>query len=928
MASPFELFRRNQIWVVVLFGLSMLAFVIFGAVQDPSNVPSGLWILAFGCIFAGVGWIFGVREQKKTEYAVGLGVLGVLMGVLLARSAQPAPEVTVAGEALSPQEVNDEVGEVGTANRFLVNLIRGVSPDDANPIMMQRMLQGYTFELPQDSGGTEDVAVRKALDVKADELGIVVTDEQIDEYLTKATQGNITSDAFTEARKSVQVSETELYELLRENIRRKQTFKLLNDDLGVELPVAAYYDLYRRLNEPRSIEAIEVPVAAFVDDEAEPSETEIQSLFAQYRELRPNVGPDGRYVAGQPGFVQPARMALGAIEIPFEKVKQTIPEPSEEELRAAYDAQYGSLPDAADLPDLEAAAAEAAELEKTMDEQTRDPQDEAPPQLPTDSDAGSDAKPEQENDQNTDQNTEEKAGQGTKDESEGDGVEASDDSGGPVIEEATDEKTSLWRRGGTIYPVVFQDAADGAGVPDVDPQALENAIEALRGVAPKTKPARKAKPDADEPKTDKPDTEKAEAKKQDPVVVMPADEGTNEDTNETPTKDAGDKTNETADAKPAMVDNTENTEKANSDATPAAPVIPDSPAMVEENSGQAEPAKPSGPPSFEEVREQLKTQIVEQKARERMRDLSQQTLLWAADTIAVGTQYEPGEDDYIDDETASEMAEDFAAENGLVYVEVPPMSAEEMAADEEYAITAAFNLEPQTFVPQAAERARDEYVPSRAISPQTGSQFVWWRRGLEPTHVPVSLDEPGVREQVVAAWRRLQARPAAEERALALAEEAKKIDADAPLAELASGQTITGDEGAKPLQLREAPAFTWMRQSRAPSPNPFMNNTQTERTDIGSRLGASVPLDDTFMQAVFDEAAPGDVVVAPDSEASSYWVVYVRPGEVPGPGAGFKQAPLFGFMSPYPNLSRMAKQRSGRSWRRQLLDEYDVQLPE
>ena len=884
MASPFELFRRNPIWVVILIALSMLAFVILGAIQDPTNVPAPLWILAGGLIFGAVGWVLGLGDHKEKWYAAMFAVLGLAGGTLVARLAAPSPSLSVAGNEMSEIDVRNELDDTQRANTFLVQSWRDAGGQRGGEFA----LQSYFFDLEGDRGTVEDVAVRKALDAKADELGIVVTDEQVNSYLQAATGNNITSRIITDVRKRLGLSEAALYDVLRNAIRRKEVFALLNSDSRTELPPAAYFDLYRRLNDTRNIQAVEIPVAAFLDEDAEPTDEELQSLFEQYRRNMPNRGPDGRPVPGQPGFVQPTRMKVASLEISLEDAKTMVEEPTEEELRALYAARYQQT---VEPPAVGAAAGESPAMPEIDDVDVDALADELEADLKA-----------------TDEQPATNGAADEKPAESGPGEAASDEA---VVEEPSDETS--WTPAGAdrqaIYPVAFwQDApAD---------EAMENAIQTLQenvglltgetaaGDTPKQdKPTRETPKGDEAKKTDKAEkpamtetAEKADAEAADkPAAAMP---------DESAKPDGGEKA---MDGKPSA---------------DAEPIVPPAPGEMDTKDAP-EPATPS----FEEAREELREELILQKARAKMRELNDEALNYVVDKIQLSATLPPEDEDYITAEQASEIAQAYAEEQGLVYTETPLLSVSEMFADEEYAITAAFDIRARTSVPQAVAQAGDDFSPSTAFSP-TGSQFVYWRTAVEPSHEPIDLNEEGVREQVVEAWRLTQARPLAEARAKELAEQVAAAEGEQPLAEVASDATVTGEEDAAKLSVREADAITYLTQSSAVAPNPLAGTPPPRFTDVGSRLGASVPLAQDFLATVFEKLEPGEAGVSFDEDQSSYWVVYVEPGDVVQPGDEFKSAPVFGspFSSPYPQMAAQFKGQYGRNWRQALLDEYGVEL--
>ena len=114
--------------------------------------------------------------------------------------------------------------------------------------------------------------------------------------------------------------------------------------------------------------------------------------------------------------------------------------------------------------------------------------------------------------------------------------------------------------------------------------------------------------------------------------------------------------------------------------------------------------------------------------------------------------------------------------------------------------------------------------------------------------------------------------------------------------------------------------------------NPFLAR-QAIATDVGSRIGASVPLEEDFMQTVFNELKPGEAGVAGDADRATFYVVYVEPQDDTGPSAAALSEPYFQpyFISPYQFMAQRMKMQavgSNTQWRQDLFNEYDVRVIE
>lgn len=147
------------------------------------------------------------------------------------------------------------------------------------------------------------------------------------------------------------------------------------------------------------------------------------------------------------------------------------------------------------------------------------------------------------------------------------------------------------------------------------------------------------------------------------------------------------------------------------------------------------------------------------------------------------------------------------------------------------------------------------FQPAEAVD-RDNNRYLFWKTSDEPPRVP-DLKEPEIRKQVIAAWKRIEARRAALDEANRLADEARQKKV--PLAELAK----TRPE----LKVIVTPSFTWM----------------TEGLTGGIRSGGSLPelseipgiedAGDELFRAVFSLEAVRDVAVAMNNPKTIAYVV-------------------------------------------------------
>jgi hypothetical protein len=213
----------------------------------------------------------------------------------------------------------------------------------------------------------------------------------------------------------------------------------------------------------------------------------------------------------------------------------------------------------------------------------------------------------------------------------------------------------------------------------------------------------------------------------------------------------------------------------------------------------------------------------------------------------------------------------------------------------------------------------------------TDSRFAYWKIDDEAEFVPESLDDEGIREQVVAEWRKLKAREAAQQRAADLAKVAN--DSESPLSEALAGQTITGKEDAPSISVLHPPSFSWLSKADPRmSPNPFMTPPpeRTQLRNVPGRIG------DSFMETVFGELSPHEAGVAHSVDKEYFYVVrvddrtYGRFDNLDAFREQFMKEQLFApyQFSDYPKLARGELQQYSTDWSKELFEKHGVEIIE
>jgi hypothetical protein len=197
-----------------------------------------------------------------------------------------------------------------------------------------------------------------------------------------------------------------------------------------------------------------------------------------------------------------------------------------------------------------------------------------------------------------------------------------------------------------------------------------------------------------------------------------------------------------------------------------------------------------------------------------------------------------------------------------------------------------------------------------------GTTYICWKVQDVPVHIP-ALGYPGIRDQVVKAWKHIEALPLARKRAKELAEQAH--GADKEFAEALAGQTVTGDsKGPAVLVSGPSPEFSFYEDSAAPNP--------MRRQAAEVRLGNPIIVNNAgrkFMQVVFEKLGEGEVGPALNDDASVYYVVKVVSRREASREA-FKGAPLFDRAAPYSQVARIERQIAASEYTSRMGETYAV----
>ena len=261
---------------------------------------------------------------------------------------------------------------------------------------------------------------------------------------------------------------------------------------------------------------------------------------------------------------------------------------------------------------------------------------------------------------------------------------------------------------------------------------------------------------------------------------------------------------------------------------------------------------------FAEVRPILAAGIAEDRAREeidrRFEDVRGTMLDFADEYSAVRDQNEEtGADDPL---PAKPDLKSFASKADLV-LESTPLLDEAEAAKHGRISSARVGLggstEGRSFVDEFFSPGETLFEPIE-MSDMLGRVYLAWKVEDRPARVP-SLDEKGIRSEVVRAWKREQARPLARKAAEELAAKAKAAGGSLNAEVIGDRTILTTDPIAR------------LESAGLPIPNQF-NSTQARPTEIPQIPNAGEAVRDALFGL-----ETGQVAVAPDQPEDAFYTL-------------------------------------------------------
>ncbi|WP_437187304.1 hypothetical protein SH668x_000694 [Planctomicrobium sp. SH668] len=882
MSSPFSIFRRHQrTLMVVVTGLSMISFVLLGAVTDPTQVPKPLIVAFLAAMAGGLAWLAGLTRGKAAEWGLTGALVGAAIGAAGAFYAREASAVSIGSGSLSRNQVSQLMQNRNAANQFVVTAFQETFQIPLQ-YMPQALQQNLLFGNPNASEITvDDVVTSELLRREADRMGIVISDKAVTDFINGFTtkkglldslsqlsgqmseqeltfakgivqqmqEKKFSANSFTRLRQRLQLSERGMLDAIRDELKAQRAQQLLTGNNF--FPPELYWEYYRMMNVTQGNELASVPVSDFIDPTVEPSEADLAKLFNEYKSNFAGFTFEGRPEPGRPGFAQPRRIQIGYFEADYDAVQATVGEVSDEEIQKLYDDRYlKAVPEITPLdgPELpaapmtepapEAPAAESATTELPTTEEApaaAEPASETPAEAPVSPapEATPEATPEE----------------------------------APAPAPTEEGSTSSVELMSATIPVAFLQDEPATETPATETPATET---------PATETPATETPATETPATETPATET-------PATEAPAAEAP-------AVPEAG-----TEGAMPATGEET--IPPPPSDEVPAAPT---SEIPVLDDALKAE------------LRDEILATRTAAAISARI-EAAQQEL--SDVSIRVGMQ--ETEKNYLTHSDAAGHLKFYASQHQLKYIVSTPLSYEEMRDTEDYPVVRSQLTSQRVMVADYLFQSRPTDLYGVNVSSDFGaaSSYALWKLSDKLQYQPEKIDdEPGIRAQVIKAWQLAQARPKAQARADALVKKVK--ESDLPMTEALAEETVTGTPESLFIPVRVTGDISWMTKPIVP-----MVSMQQQIPVQATAIPGAADVGEEFYKKVFGQMNAGDVSTVFNDDHSVIYIVKVNSREPSTPEGVEELRKKFlaeGINSSYSTLLRQSMIDNFVDWREQL----------
>ena len=295
---------------------------------------------------------------------IGFTVGAPTLDWLDVRGAAQDPIVATAnGEKIHQTDVGHMVQARYLVNRFVLGSLQLAYGDQQ--LMFMRLQFGEALEQYFGPTTEESVVQTRLLAEEADRIGLVVSDDTVNEFLRTLTQDKVPREGFKSLVKELNTTQAQVFSALRVELAA-QRLREMSLPSGEATP-AQRWDYYRRLKQRAVVEVAPVAVAEFIDEVSDPSQEELTKFFDEHKEQEPQP------TSPTPGFKIPQQAAFQYFVAEYDKFYDEAAV-TQEEIEKHYEANKDQkyLYSAFDFPEPKKPEAKEPEEEKPAEEKPGD----------------------------------------------------------------------------------------------------------------------------------------------------------------------------------------------------------------------------------------------------------------------------------------------------------------------------------------------------------------------------------------------------------------------------------------------------------------------------------------------------------------------------------------------------------------------------
>ena len=710
----------------------------------------------------------------------------------------------------------------------------------------------------------------------AKRLGMQVSDEAINQFIKQLTEDRVPTHELKTILKNAEIGQLQLFEMMRHELLAMRLQETFFTSLGGTTP-AQRWDYYNRLKRMATVEVVPVPAANFLADVKDPDEKTLLAFFEENKDKYASP------YSPEPGFREPHRIAVNYLKAEYAKFlsPSTV---TDEEVRQQYEKKkdlYDQVlknsviqPPATTTEGAETKTPETTEkapatTEKTPEatEKTPEATEKAPEAAEKTPDAMQETPPAAEKAPETTEETPKAA-------------EKSPENAEPMPEAAQKDSSQ------GEPPTTPQDAP-AAAPGEKQPAESSDKTSSVESESP-FKLATFLQEKSADPKTAASDATAPAAGQ--PAAPMPA----------------GETAPPVAGAEPAA-----------GSTPPAEGGAAAMPEPTIEPTPQTPPGTVATQPGGEKkddivsgmIGQVIRRQVAYERTQAVITEVQDKVQAYLRKRTVTKANQAPGAEKVdlakLDEEFAKSIAT-LGGEKGLVFGRTPPVASDVPrlmsqfeATDYEIGRTFIDNKVP--FTDFAFVENRPLYVTAMAMD-NDGNYYLFWKVEDAAQRIP-KLEDPGVKAQVVRAWKMQKARQLAVEAAKELAAKARKQDA-----------LLKDSIGSLPgVKVAESKPFSWMTYGAVPTMT--SPRTPPRLTDLSPTVELAGP---DFMRAVFSlkKGEVGTAVNHPETIAYVVRVTEMNPSE----NVLWAQFESDNYAT-YAEIARGDQFQMVRAWQKELVDD-------